>query len=329
MQFISAVNQPTRVFVNSSDDPTNDPTSNESYGSFRINFNTGILKPKQCQLTRATIPNTELSIPNYQLVFWYIRIPSVGAPEYKYVRFLPSNFDRHDPDQELFGLPTNRLIANYQDFVDMLNQAAAAVDDVLNVDPDTAAPLHVAGDVTFAYDALSRRITMTGTNAGYTYFVPGYTDPEVLRLSPFVKLRYIYATVLVSTSVQPFLPQLPMSLRVGFCSQNTDIENQRATGVPVYPTSWGDLVYSGNVYIYSNIVQGGSLGSQGQRNLLAVIPTNAPPLGVIAFTAPMAAPLTRIVQEIFEVQILMFDDNNQPFEVQNNATTTVELSFAY
>jgi len=235
----------------------------------------------------------------------------------------------HDPDQDLFGLPTNRLIANYQDFVTLLNQAAAAADDPNNVDPDSGDPLHVAGDVSFAYDGNSRRITMTGLTAGYTYFVPGYTDSEINNLIPYVKMRTIISSVTLKTEVQPQLPNLPMNLRVGFCAQNTDFNTSRQVNVAIYPTSWGDLVYTGNIYVYCNIVQGASYGSANQRNLLAVVPVNAPPLGVIQFTAPMAAPMTRIVQEIYEVQILMRDDNNQPYYVQNNANVCVEIALSY
>lgn len=329
-QYISAVNQPSRIFVNSVDDQTNDPSSNESYDQFRIQFPTGVLQPQACQLTRASIPNTQLSIPDYQLVFWYIRVPNAGPGiEYKYVRFLPSTFDLHDPNQSLFGLPTNRLIANYQDFVLMLNQAAAAADDPLNVDPDTGNPLHTAGDVTFAYDATTRHITMTGTNASYTYLIPGYSDSEITNLISSVKLRTILSTITIKTVVQPQLPLLPMNLRVGFCSQNTDFNSSRPDNVAIYPTSWGDLVYTGNVYVYSNIVQGSSYGSSGQRNLLAVIPVNAGPLQVIQFTAPMAAPMTRIAKEIYEVQIVMRDDNNQPYYVENNAVVAIEIALAY
>jgi len=329
-RFVSAVNQPSRVFLNSNNDQSNDPSSNETYADFRINFPSGILKPVSTQLTRASIPNVQLSIPDYQLVFFYIRIPNASPGlEYKIVRFLPSTFDTHDPDQDLFGLPVNRLIANYQDFVNLLNQAAAAADDPTNVDPVSGDPLHVANDVTFAYDALTRQITMTGNDSDYTYLVPGFSDTEITALIPSIKLNLVLSTITVSTTVQPQIPLLPMNLRVGFSSQNTKLNSARADGIAIYPSSWGDLVYTQNVYVYSNIVQGASLGSGGQRNLLAVIPTNAPPLGVTQYTAPMTAPLTRIVQEIFEIQILMYDDNNQPYEVQNNAIVAIELTLSY
>jgi hypothetical protein len=318
-RYVSAVNQPTRIFLNSSSDQTNDPSSNENYDVFRILFPTGILEPKSCQLTRATIPNAQLSIPDYMLVFWYIRISNTGGLEYKYVRFLPSTFDLHDPDQDLFGLPVNRLIANYQDFVNMLNIAAAAADDPLNIDPDTSDPLHVANDVEFNYDPYTRKITMTGLNSAYNYLIPGYDDEEVMRLIPFVKMRTVLSSVVLNVAVQPELNKRYMNLRVGFCSQNTLIDNQRNHNVAIFPSSWGDLVYSQNIYVYSNIVQGSSYGSEGQRNLLSVVPCNAQPLGVIQFTAPMTAPLKRIVKEIYEVEISMRDDNNLVYRVENNA----------
>jgi hypothetical protein len=328
-KYVSAVNQPSRIFLNSSSDQTNDPASNETYDAFRILFPTGILEPKSCQLTRATIPNAQLSIPDYMLVFWYIRIDNTGGLEYKYVRFLPSTFDLHDPDQDLFGLPVNRLIANYQDFVNLLNEAAAAADDPLNVDPDTSDPLHIANDVEFAYDPYTRKITMTGLDTNYKYLIPGYDDDEVMRLIPYVKLRTILSGVTLKTVVQPELNKRYLNLRVGFCSQNTLIDNQRDANVAIFPSSWGDLVYSQNIYVYSNLVQGSSYGSEGQRNLLSVVPCNAQPLGVIQYTAPMSAPLTRIVKEIYEIEIIMKDDNNLKYNVENNALVAIEIALAY
>jgi hypothetical protein len=322
-RFVSAVNQPERVFLSSFDDttiisdynPTN-PVASTTYNRFRLQMPTAILEPERCQLLRASIPNAQVSIPNYQLSFWYYRVNTVGPPVFELLNV------RWFPDYWVgltYGCPVNRLVANYADLLVLMNQAAAAADNgALN-------PNHVAGDITFAYDALTRKFSFSGNTAGYQYFQAGYADPAVLAAQQ--ALRWGQAVP------QAYVSQVLMNQRIGYCEAESFFGGVAVdpvpVGTPIVAPSWGDLVFTQNVILLANIIPGSSLGSGGQHNILSVVPLNAPPLGVGNFTAPMVNWMTKVMKEIYEIEITMLDDNYQPYNVPNNAIVNVELGFSY
>ena len=312
-RFVSAVNQPNRVYLSSYDDQSEDVRGALTYNNFRLLLPTPILEAAKAQLLRASIPNAQVSIPDYQLTFWYIRYDPLTptVPEYRCIRFYPSTWQGVTN-----GCPVNRLIANYQDLVTMLNQAASATEDVaLN-------PLFTQNDVSFAYDGTTRKISMTGLTAGFTYAMAGYNDPGVQLLQNDI---YLAAGI-----PQPQLPGKTLNLRVGYSVPGTiRFLPTVADGVPIVADSWGDLVYSQNVLLLSNIVPGSSVGSGGQHNILASVPVAVPPLGVGQYSAPLVNWMSRIMKNIYEIQIVMLDDNYQPYNVPQNAVVNVELGFVY
>lgn len=325
MAFVSAVNQPERVHINSSDDPTDTgifqlwPVPNEKYYEFQAQFKTPILNPERSQLLRATIPNIVLNIPDYQLVFWYKRQDISGNETIHNVRILPSWIDPAEPWAVSTGLPINRQLVNYQDFVQILNQAAAATDDA------ATNPYHVPGDLVFQYDAVRRLISVVPQNlSSYAYALLGYSRPELETVEGNV--YYIDNVVGGGRVQQPFVPKLPLNLRVGFCSGDNQIPGFANTFVA---GTFADLVYSQNVYLLANYAQGSGLGSGGQHNIIATIPIAAPPLGVANFSAPLVNWLTRIAKEIYEIKITMLDDNYQPYLLPNSALVNIELGFSY
>lgn len=321
-RFVSAVNQPNRVFLSSYDDDTETNGNALEYNNFTIKLNTAILNAKKMQLLRASIPNAKVSIPDYQLTFWYWRSPAVGGgpEELKNVRIYPESYGIiNNTTGPVNGVPINRLIANYQDFAQILNDAAAAADNVvLN-------PYHTAGDVTFAYDPYTRKFSMTGTNINYNYYIAGYQDPAVLAAQKLIKTS--------AATVQPYLAEVLLNQRVGFVNPQTEVVSGvtvvYGANTPILASSWADLVYSQNVILLTNIVPGSSLGSGKQHNILACVPINAPSLGVGQYSAPLVNFMSRIMKEIYEIQIYMIDDNYQPYNVPQNATVNVELGFVY
>lgn len=331
MAFVSAVNQPERVFLNSNDDttpPTEDVlfyqgAAGNGFSRFTCRLPTPILKPKRTQLLRCAIPNAQVNIPDYDLVFWYYRLddtsPPGTPPSLAAIRFLPT-FVPGAPVGST--VPVNRQIASYQDLVDMLNAAAASATDPGN-------PYFVSGDIAFDYNAVTKKISWSGQTAGFSYLQAGYNDPLInntARLNVFVN-------GLAGAARQPSLPQTSLNLRCGF----TYYEDTRDTAIlvpqpdlaPFVAPSWGNLVYSQCVYVFCNIVAGSGMGSGGQHNLLSVVPMNAPSLGVSLYQAPMVNWLTRVPDEIYEITIYMLDDNYQPFVVPNNAIVNVEMGFNY
>lgn len=345
MPFISAVNQPERVHINSSDDPSDTgifelwPYQNEKFFDFMAKFKTAILAPERSQLLRATIPNIVLNLPDYQLCFWYSRIPQ-GSTDftqmtYHNVRILPSWFSPTDAWAVSTGLPINRQLINYQDFVQVLNQAAAATDDNIRN------PYHIPGDIQFYYDPITRLISVEPQDvANYEYYLLGYNNPLLDTLNKDV-LLYDLGTGIPTR--QPSVSQLDLNLRVGFCGGGVSLNFIQGGQIVRYPgfvepnstnntfiaNTFGDLVYSQNVYLLANYAQGSSLGSGGQHNIIATIPIAAPPLGVASFSAPLVNWLTKISKEIFEIKLTMLDDNYQPFLLPNSAIVSVELGFSY
>lgn len=331
------VNNPERVFLNSSDDPRN--TGQQGFNIFTCTYDTPILGAKKTMMLRASIPNAQVNIPDYQLEFWYYNLPTATtAPAIAYlkcVRLYPSYY------QAPAGLAytRNRFISDPADFVTLLNTAAAAAGD--NV---TYNPYWTAGDVTFAYNASTKQITMTGNTAGRYYAPAGWDDPIIVTGASNIVMPNFNG---VGTTLQPSVTNWTMNLRVGYAmsgstlgkSGNTattanplyaDLTNSAyANGTAVPADTWPNLVYSQCVYLYSNIVAGVSLGSGGQHNLLAVVPSNAPQLGIIQYTALTVNMLSKLTDTIYEITVDMRDDANQPFTLPDNAQVNIELAFTY
>lgn len=318
MAYISAVNQPNRVFLTSQDDTTTNESNALDWNSFRINLPTPVLAAKNCQLLRATIPNAQVSFPSYQCIFWYYRT-TLGVSTLHNVRIFPSNFTGNT-----YGCPVNRLYANYADLLADLNTAAAAADSAaLN-------PYHIAGDVTFTYDALTRKFAVTGNTATYTYDLAGYEDPAVYAAAQTVKYDFISPSN--QPIYQPAVQYATLNLRLGFSypgNGSSLIYNAAAPGTPIVADSWGNLVYSQNVIIRCNIIAGSCLSSNGLHDSICVMPIATPSLGVAQYTAPLSNTLNRVMKEIFEITITLLDDYQQPYLLPNNAIVNCELGFQY
>lgn len=318
MAFVSAVNQPNRVFLSSQDDATVNEENRLEWNTFRINLPTPVLQAKNCQLLRATIPNAEVSIPNYQLIFWYYRT-ALGVTELKNVRIFPSNFVGNT-----YGCPINRLYANYADLLTDLNTAAAAADS------PTLNPYHVAGDITFAYDALTRKFSFQGNTLGYTYDLAGYEDPAVFAAAQNVAVDFIGPTG--ELIKQPAVQYATLNMRLGYSYPGNGpliTYNYASPGTDVIADSWGDLVYTQNVIIRCNIIAGSCLSSNGLHDTICVMPMATPALGVAQYTAPLSNTLNRVMKEVFEITITLLDDFMQPFNLPNNAIVNIELGFQY
>lgn len=338
----SRVNQPERVFVNSSDD-TSSAATEPGFNTFQATFDTPILGAKRSQLLRATIPNAQVNIPDYQLVFYYYNLPTAtttpALANLKAVRLYPSNYQAPAALGTLYT--KNRFISDPADFVTLLNQAATAGGDSI-----TYNPIWQSSDVTFAYNATTKQITMTGQTAGRFYAIAGWDDPIVnaYQASGNITMPNFNG---VGTTPQPQVVNWTLNLRVGYAYSGTSFDRQAggnanarqayadvtntafANAVAIPADSYPNLVYSQCVYLYANIVAGSSLGSGKQHNLLSVIPSNAPQLGVIQYVATTVNWLTKVPDNIHEIFVEMRDDANQPFLLPDNAQVNIEFGFYY
>ena len=333
------VNNPERVFLNSSDDPRT--TGQQGFNIFTCTYDTPILGAKKTMMLRASIPNAQVNIPDYMLVFGYYNLPTAtttpSAATFKAVRLYPSYYQA--PAALGTAFTKNRFFTDPADFVTQLNTAAAAGGD--NV---TYNPYWTAGDITFAYNATTKQITFTGNTAGRFYAPVGWDDPVWDTVMPnIVTPNYSGA----GNTAQPYVKNWTLNLRVGYAMSGSsfgipvnaaaapnplyaDLINAAiANGTAVPVDSYPNLVFSQCVYLYSNIVAGVSLGSGGQHNLLAVVPSNAPQFGVIQYTALTVNMMSKLVDTIYQITVDMRDDANQPFTLPDNGQVNLELAFSY
>jgi hypothetical protein len=335
------VNNPERVFLNSSDDGRN--TTDFGFSQFTCTYDTPILGAKKTMMLRATIPNAQVNIPDYQLVFFYYQLPAAttapSATYLKAVRLYPSTYQA--PAALGTAFTKNRFYSDPADFVSQLNIAAASGGD--NV---TYNPFWVAGDVTFFYNATTKQITFVGNTSSKYYAPAGWNDPVVNAAIAGQTIVMPSTANIAVTYPQPLVQGFTLNLRVGYAMSGTSFGPQvtqvglvpqyadithvaYATGTAVPVDSYPNLVYSQCVYLYSNIVAGVSLGSNGQHNLLAVVPSNAPQFGVIQYTALTVNMMSKLVDTIYEISVQMKDDANQPFVLPDNAQVNLELAMVY
>ena len=333
------VNNPERVFLNSSDDPRQNGET--GFSQFTCTFQTPILGARRTQLLRATIPNALVNIPDYQLCYFYYQLDAVDevptTNTLRCVRLYPSYYIVPPG----LDATVNRYFSDPGDLVNVLNTAAST-----GGDDATYNPLWTADDVAFTYDATSKQIIVTGQTAGKFYANAGWADPNVnlaITQQPIVMPNFNG----VGDTPQPLLLNYTLNLRIGFAMSGFSTQPQVnlgtnalaqyanvcnvpvADGNPLYPDSFPNLVYSQCVYLLANVVAGSGMGSNKTNNLLSVIPVNSPQLGITQYVAATINWLTKVPDTIYEIEIQMRDDANQPYQLPDNAQVNIEMGFYY
>ena len=245
----------------------------------------------------------------------------------------------------------NRTFQDYTDLVAALNYCVS--NNGLLENTNSFAP----NEITFQYNATLNKIQMVPdpalTALGY-YFMPcGYADPNIplfLELpltQSFFGLNYpgVYA------------PQTTLNLRLGFTwngvfpdpfiSSETLFDPEFSDHIlwylrPANPqfylpfvqnlltfNSYPDLVNTSSVRIYADITLGSTEDSSSQAGLLSVVPVNASNLGVSFYQNNFNNPLTKIPQNITEINIRMLTDTGLPYYLPNSATVLLELALEY
>jgi hypothetical protein len=346
---LSRVNQPERVFISSNDDPTQFDVN--GFNTFQAIFQTPILDSKRCQLLRATIPNAIQNIPNYALVFWYHRsttqyfVPSDTTLQC--VRLYPTGWVGNSTTWT-----ANRYVSGGADFISLLNTAASAGGDLA-----AANPYWSAGDITFSFNASTNQINWTGNTATYYYVNAGYDDPFVIAAQQGLGSKVnggqtggVYMTTLTNAQyvLQPYVLGYTLNLRVGYAMSGNNYApllypqqanlNQLyanltnlpyANGTAVPADSYPNLVYTGSINLFANIIAGSSLGSGKQHNLLAVVPVSGAQLSVTNYVAATLTWLCKTPDTLYSLIIEMRDDANQPYTLPDNAVVNLELAFHY
>jgi hypothetical protein len=342
LSVLNTVNAPDRLSLDAYADPERGTTS--AYSSFNNNLGVAILNAKKLHLLRATIPNVQIQIPDYQLVFYYYELPDATtvptATHLKAVRLYP---DQYVPPAGFTAYKKNIYFSDPAALVAQLNLAASAGGD--NVTYNT---LWVSGGVTFTYDSARKHIQWYGNTASKYYANAGFLDP-IVQASQRDATKITTYNFDTSTSIQPFVLGCTLNQRIGYAlsgistpplsfgaavsvkiANETGVAKITGSGGVVPHDSYPDLVYTQCIYLYSNLISNGGLGNYGRKNLMAVIPVDVPSFGVVQFVGSYKGGDARpIPDEIYGVNIEMRDDNNQPYTLPLSANVNVEIAVDY
>lgn len=337
---MNRLNQPDRICVDSFMDTTT--STDGQYHTF-VNHapNTALVGAKKITLLKASIPNAISILPDYSLVWYYYKMPTAttipSSLYLKAVRLYPHDYIA---PTAFTAFTINQFVQTPQELVDLLNEAASAGGDSI-----TYNTLWAVDDITFFYDAETNLINFVGTDPASYYCNAGWNDPIVKasQASTAITIRNVDNT----TTQQPFTTGYTMNLRCGFAMDGVNrprgsfsnflanscanLTGKSYTGlVNIYADTYPNLVYTSNIYLYSNVVANSGFSSVNKKNLLAVVPVDVPPGGIIQYTGHSTpAYALKTASEIYSVDIEMRDDANQPFYLPDSANVNLELSILY
>ena len=344
----SFMNRPDKITADSFSDKTLATMGNNAYFSqFTNQLNTPLLDVKGIQLLRANFINPSLPLNDFngELMFFYSRSASTAIPSdgttIKCIRLLPSWYV---PAASFTTFTKNKCYANPTDLVAGLNAAAGTSGDI-----NTYNPNWVAGDITFAYDTATKKISITG-NTATNYYAPLPADhPAVITYmnsSNAPRMNALgYSGTYAAALPQPFNVGTSMNSRLGFamkyrnrgvfwastavlgCATSTGVPqvNGTATEADSFP-----VLGEQNVNIYCNVITGSGNDSGLNKNLLATIPIDATSLSVNSYTlSSVEKPAKTVAKEIYTLQFSFTDDSGNPFFFYNNMNINLELNLYY
>ena len=283
-------------------------------------------------------PNPTLDSPEDDSFFWG-EVGVVGVVDndpnlldygnsnnFHYIEFL--TFAGQNPEDYAVPIPAfNRLFSDYQDLVDNLNLAAANAD---NTD--------LPGELYFSYNQLYKKIQVEPVTPGDPYFyIPiSYTDNNFAVTYPYqnqpmnVRLGFTW-----DGSIPGFTTKWDPNFNA-FSNNDVDLalqdfifgnnfNEQDYLTFNTYP----DLVYTSAIGLYVDFVGGSTQDSQGEGNLLSIVPLNTTQLGVAYYQNNFSNPLTKIPSILTEINITLKTDKGFPYYVPNQAIIQFELAIDY
>lgn len=270
----------------------------------------------------------------------------------RYIRLAPSFCQPELMNGYVGGY--NRTFQDYDDLVSELNNST--IDDLNEGEPSNnyvGEFKFVPNQISFAYDTRFNKILFTGLDTLYSYLPVASDDPIWFLAAVELKQRDIQNTRFqFSGAIQPITPYQPfrnLNLRLGFSYatypqgdnflnmlrpippyiQNPPLELGNYTAYDHIAPGYCDLCYSACCFIYCDLTGGSTLDTIANKALLATLPMNTPNLGVGFHSLPLNNPLTKIVNQIYEVYIELRTDTGQPFYLPNNAIVSLELILTY
>lgn len=281
----------------------------------------------------------------------YYELVKTDPPALQYVRLLPSNLPpeefaaNQNPEQFI-----NRSYDSYEDLLTSLNRCAA-----------TAVTASIPGDVTFQYNVALKKFQFVPQDTEtYYYMIAGFEDPLVSA--------YLTQVIAKQVPYVDWVAGYTLNLRLGFTWNgifpNPYIQNPYAysqgqwrssfanivrpylrpidpylTAVPPAISAWkqdlitansyGDLVNTNCIRIYTDVTLGSTEDSDLQGGLLSLVPVNTTNLGVAFYQNNFNNPLTKIPRILPEISIRLVNDQGLPYYLPNSATVLLELAMEY
>jgi hypothetical protein len=350
---MATLNRPDRFTLDAFSDPQLEITNaTGSYYRFTNTLKTPLLNVKGVQLINANMVNAVLQLNDQsQLMFFYYASATQAniatLANLKCIRLHPSWFV---PYTGYTGYTLNKYFNTGSELVSALNTAASA-----GGDSATYNPIWVAGQVTFAFDTTTRRISVTSTD-NTTYIAPAAADdPNVLDLlrgtttaTNRIKMNaYNSSNTYASATFQPYAEGQSMNARLGFClaynsrgrwwGSSSQVGCATSTGVPsnvlatpVVGDGFPILLGVQNVGVYLSISGGGGYDSLGRRNLIGSIPIENAPLSIQSYTmCSVEVPSLSTPNEIYEITVELLDEYGVPFYQPFNFNTEIGLVCYY
>lgn len=227
---------------------------------------------------------------------------------------------------------------------------------------------YLANEIQFGFDKTQNKFYMNGLDTydaltnptGWYYCVAAYNDPNItLALAAINAIDDDPATTYFGPDYIYQTPRRTLNLRLGFLWDGNGLKNPIAENFrfrpPILPVlltlgvprpgdtvgapydkdasftanGYADLVYSANCYCYADIVASSANFSGDSAQLLATIPMDGPTLGVSFFNNLVNHPLTKGIEEIYEINITLKTDTDEPFWTPLNSIFNLELGFTY
>ena len=294
---VSFANRPSHLYVRSDD--AIDLRTTGSPSNFQLPLVENILDAKAAQLLSAQIPLAIPQVPNYQRFFVY--------------KTSPTTFKAFMLDHSNAGI-SYLYLPNYPSVVTQLNVDR---DYTLTWTPGTqwtyadfAAAGSSAPDVSFSLDTTTRKILMTNVSAG-PITLASETEVQSLFAPGIIRKPYLYLNFLLGYDTLP--SQVP-----------TLAPSQTYT-----PPSFVKLAPTQVIYIRANFVMNGSQDSSQIKNVLAAVPVPVPTLAVVEYQSTQRHYTFAVPPTIGAIELSLYDDNNQPLNLPENAQTCFDIGFVY
>lgn len=177
----------------------------------------------------------------------------------------------------------------------------------------------IGGQPYQVYRTLNLRLGFTWN--GLITQIAGYFPINIETLTG----QTIRASVLAS-----FLNRLrPVPLYYTFAVEDTGLSDSPYTSTIYTADSYANLVNTNTVSLYADFTGGSTYDSMANTQLLACVPMNASNLGVTFYNTTIYCPLTKISDQIYEIEIRMLTDTGAPYVIPNSAIVSLELALTY